>query len=234
MCGSIVRVSEVVDAIFTTTTTTASNRSGRAQAEHVAGLEAEGAGRVAADAARVHGHLIGGGGGGRNGCRIGSGVVDGVEALHDVLGETGRRYEAGEEHVAAQRALQVLAEHETPDERRDAVELGLVAQHGDVDALQVDLLGAQVVEYDGEVARIAVDEERARLVATRRYAAGQERREERVLYGAQRLTRRRELRAAHVQIDYVARERLVGHHLLLVLVSCLYLNATTKNTQQKR
>lgn len=116
--------------------------------------------------------------------------------------------------------LEILAEQEPLDEWRDGVELGLGAQHRDVvvEAGHVELFGAQELEYDGEVLWVAVDEYEAVLVATTRYAAADQRREERVRHRAQRLPRRRELRPAHVQVDYVARERLLRHFSTLYLL----------------
>ena len=120
----------------------------------------------------------------------------------------GRVDEAGEEDVSAQRAIKVLAQHQSLDQRRHAVKLGLVPQHGDVDAVEVELLGAPEVQDDGEELGIAVDEEGACLVATRRYAPAQHGREEGVGSERERLPRGREAGAAHVQVDDVAREGL--------------------------
>lgn len=112
--------------------------------------------------------------------------------------------------VSSNLPVEIFAEQETFDKRSDGVELGLGAQHRNVvDAGDVELFGAQEVEYDGEVFGIAIDENETVLVTTTRYATAQKRREERVGHGAQRLTRRREFRSAHVQIDYIARERLL-------------------------
>ena len=80
---------------------------------------------------------------------------------------------AVEQDVAASRMVKILAEDEPFDEGGDAVKLGLVSQNGDVDACGRDLLRSQEVEDEREEFRIAIDENRPRIVFQTRDAPRQ-------------------------------------------------------------
>ena len=120
-----------------------------------------------------------------------------------------------EQDVAASRVVEVLAEDETLDERRDAVELGFVAQGRNVDAGRVgDLLRTQEVEDDGEEFRVAVDEQSPAFVPKTRNSTGQQGAEERVRAPSQRVAGSRESLPTNVQVYYFGTLVLEASHLM--------------------
>ena len=114
---------------------------------------------------------------------------------------------AVEEDVAASRVVEIFAENEAFDQGGDAIELGFVSEGGDVHARRRDLLRAQEVEYEGEEFRVAVDEDRPRVVLETRNSTGEQGTEEGVGTPRQRVPGSRKSLSTHVQMNDLGRLR---------------------------
>lgn len=90
-----------------------------------------------------------------------------------------------EPNIAARRMIQVFAQNQTANQRRNVVIFGLMPQHPQIALLDVDVARAQIVQNDAKQRRIAVDEYGTVVIAQAGYAAAEQRCEECVRHTGQ-------------------------------------------------